>query len=333
MKKEIITLLKEHNNDFISGQHICEKLGVSRAAIWKYINQIKHEGYEIEAISKKGYKLVSCPDHLSLEEIEPFLNTKFIGRSVHYFETIDSTNTYAKTIGDKENNNGAIVISEEQVGGRGRLGRSFISPKYKGIWMSIILKPHLNPQAAAKITEIAAASVVLAIRELGIDAKVKWPNDITINGKKLCGILTEMSAELTQINYVIVGIGINVNQNKDDFNNDLKDIATSIMLEKGSSVDRKKLLSAILNNFEALYLKYVENNDFEASLKTCIENSSLIGQDILVINRDTVIEAKTLGIDEDGRLIVQYADGTSEHLISGEVSIRKGSIAQLSDTK
>lgn len=322
MKREILALLKEQKNEFISGQYISEKLGVSRAAIWKYMNQIKDCGYEIESISKKGYKLISCPDHLTLEEIEPFLKTKFMGRCVHYFDTIDSTNNYAKSMGDSDNSNGALVISEEQTGGRGRLGRSFISPKHKGIWMSIILKPNLNPQDAAKLTQIAAAAVVLAIKELGINAQVKWPNDIIINGKKLCGILTEMSAELARINYVVVGIGINVNLDKDDLKDDLKDIATSLKIQKKSAVNRKELLASILNCFEDLYIKFTQNNDFETSLKICIENSALIGQEILIINRGNAVEAKALGIDEEGKLIVQYKDGTYEHLISGEVSIR-----------
>lgn len=254
-------------------------------------------------------------------ELESLLNTKFIGRSVHYFDTIDSTNTYAKAIGD-EADNGALVISEEQTGGRGRLGRNFISPKYKGIWMSVILKPDIRPQDAAKLTQVAAASVVSAIKEQGIDAKVKWPNDILINGKKLCGILTEMKAAPERINYVIVGIGINVNLTEDDFNDDLKGIATSLLIEKGIPTDMEKLLASVLNIFEKLYIKFVENNDFKTSLKICADNSALIGQEILIINRNTTVEAKAMGIDEEGQLIVQYADGAYEHLISGEVSIR-----------
>lgn len=289
---------KEHNNDFISDQYICQNSGVT------------------------------YPDYLTSDKIASLLNTKSIGRSIYYFDSIDSTNSYAKVIGN-EAINGALVISEEQTGGRGRLGRSFISPKYKGIWTSIILKPDISPQDAAKLTQVAAASVVLSIKELGIDAEVKWPNDILVKGKKLCGILTEMSSVLTHINYVVVGIGINVNLAKDDFISDLKDTATSLLIEKGCSVDRKKLLASLLNNFEDLYIKFIQNNDFSSSLKICTDNSALIGQEILIINRDNSTEAKALGIDEEGKLIVQYADGTCEHLISGEISIREKGIAAL----
>lgn len=276
----------------------------------------------INPLSKELLNDLTCNDYLTLEELKPLLNTKFIGNSIYYFDTIDSTNTYAKSIGTKSNN-GALVISEEQTVGRGRLGRSFMSPKHKGIWMSIILKPNINPKDAAKLTQVAAASVASAINELGIDTKVKWPNDILLNDKKLCGILTELSVSASNINYVIVGIGLNVNLAKDDFNEDIKDNATSLMIESGELWDRKRLLASILNHFEALYIKFTENNDFKASLDICIENSALIGQEILVINRDSIVKATALGIDEEGKLIVQYDNGTYEHLISGEVSIRK----------
>lgn len=270
---------------------------------------------------KKDYHGSICPDHLTPQEIEPLLNTEFIGKSIHYFETIESTNTYAKAIGTKVND-GTLIIAEEQTAGRGKLGRSFISPKYKGIWMSVILKPDINPEAASKLTQVAAASVVSAVKELHIDARVKWPNDILVNDKKICGILTEMSAKPSQINYVVVGIGININTAKDDFNNVLKDIATSLMIEKGIPIDRKMLLISVLNNFENLYLKFINKNDFESSLKICIDNSALIGREILILDKENVVEAKASGIDKEGKLIVQLADGTNKHLISGEVSIR-----------
>jgi BirA family transcriptional regulator, biotin operon repressor / biotin---[acetyl-CoA-carboxylase] ligase len=328
LKNEILRLLKDNDNGYVSGQLISENLGVSRTAIWKYINQIKEDGYEIESISKKGYKIISSPDLLTYEEIEPYLNTSFIGRSLIHFDSIDSTNSKAKQLADAANADGTIIISEEQISGRGRLGRSWVSPKYKGIWMSIILKPNLNPMEAVKLTQIAAASLTLASKELGIETLVKWPNDIVINHKKVCGILTEMSAELTRINYVIVGIGINVNIDEADFPEDIKAIATSLKAETKASVNRKELVGRILNNFEKLYLKFIKENDIKTSLHICRENSALLGRDIMVLRRDGSVEAKALDIDEEGRLLVQYGDGRQEYVISGEVSIRgKGSYA------
>jgi BirA family transcriptional regulator, biotin operon repressor / biotin---[acetyl-CoA-carboxylase] ligase len=326
LKKEILRLLKENTSGFVSGQHISENLGVSRTAIWKYINQIKEDGYEIESISKKGYRIISAPDLLTYEEIEPYLNTSFIGRSIVHFDSIDSTNSKAKQLADSAEADGTIIISEEQTNGRGRLGRSWVSPKYKGIWMSIILKPDLNPMEAVKLTQIAAASLVLASSELGVKTFVKWPNDIVMNHKKVCGILTEMSAELTRINYVIVGIGINVNIDEADFPEDIKPIATSLKAETKASVNRKELVGKILSNFENLYLKFIKENDIETSLHICRQNSALLGREIMIVKRDGNVEAKALDIDAEGRLLVQYADGSEEYVISGEVSIRgKGS--------
>jgi BirA family transcriptional regulator, biotin operon repressor / biotin---[acetyl-CoA-carboxylase] ligase len=326
LKKEILRLLKENTTGFVSGQHISEKLEVSRTAIWKYINQIKEDGYEIESISKKGYRIISAPDLLTYEEIEPYLSTNFIGRSIVHFDSIDSTNSKAKQLADSAEADGTIIISEEQTNGRGRLGRSWVSPKHKGVWMSIILKPDLNPMEAVKLTQIAAAAVVEASSELGMKTFVKWPNDIVMNHKKICGILTEMSAELTRINYVIVGIGINVNIDEADFPEDIKAIATSLKTETKASVNRQELVGKILNNFETLYLKFIKENDIKTSLHICRQNSALLGREIMVVKRAGNVEAKALDIDAEGRLLVQYADGSEEYVISGEVSIRgKGS--------
>lgn len=326
MKQEILKLLKENTTGFISGQDISDKLGVSRTAIWKYINQIKEDGYEIESVSKKGYKIISSPDLLTYEEIEPYLNTTFIGRNILHFDSIDSTNSRAKQMSDSIEADGTVLIGEEQTNGRGRLGRSWVSPKYKGVWMSVFLRPDLNPMEAVKLTQIAAAAVVEAAKELKITTLVKWPNDIVVNHKKICGILTEMSAELTRINYVVVGIGINVNIDELDFPEDIKEIATSLKVETKCSVNRQELVGRILNNFERLYLKFIEENDIKISLDICRANSALIGNDIIVIKKEGNVTARALDIDEEGRLLVQYEDGRQEFIISGEVSIRgKGS--------
>lgn len=322
MKKEILKLLKENNNDFLSGEYISRTLGVSRSAIWKHIKQLKEEGYKIEAVSNKGYKLKSSPDLLTLEEIEPYLNSSVIGRKFIYFNSIDSTNNAAKKIADDENSHGTVLISEEQTNGKGRLGRHWISPKYKGIWMSIILKPNLDPIDASKITQIAAAAVTLSLLEMNIKASIKWPNDIILNHKKVCGILTEMNAELTNIHHVIVGIGINVNADKEDFPDDLKNIATSLKIESNNKINRQILTAKILNNFEILYDKFINNNDIESSLKICREYSAILGSEIIIINKGKKVSAKALDIDEEGKLIVKYSNGNIEKIISGEISIR-----------
>lgn len=322
MKSEIIKLLKKDDNAFISGQDISKRLGVTQSDVWKYVNSIIDDGYEIESVSNKGYRLISSPDILTFEEIETYLKTNFIGRNIVHFDSIESTNTMAKKLGDSGEISGSIVIAEEQTNGRGRLGRSWVSPKHKGIWMSILLKPDLNPIDAVNLTQIAAAAVVKATGELGIKTLVKWPNDIVINAKKVCGILTEMKAELTKINYVVVGLGINVNIDEWEFPENIKDIATSLKIQTKASINRQELTALILNNFEDLYTKSIDENNIQASLIICRENSAVIGKDIIIINGDKNIEAHVLDIDNRGRLLVEYKNGMQEYIISGEVSIR-----------
>jgi BirA family biotin operon repressor/biotin-[acetyl-CoA-carboxylase] ligase len=322
MKYKVLHLLKEDNSKFLSGQLISEKLGVSRTSIWKYIKSLKEEGYRIDSSSKKGYKLISSPDILTFEEINPYLNTNYIGRKIIHFESITSTNDMAKDLSEKGEDDGAVVISEEQVGGKGRLGRSWCSPKYKGISMSLILRPNINPMEASKTTQIAAAAMIESFREFNINSTVKWPNDIIVNGKKVCGILTEMSGELNRVNYIIVGVGINANLDKDDFSRDLLDKATSIKIETKNSINRKALVGTFLNKFERLYKEFREERKIDLSIKICKDNSAVIGKDIKVIKNTGERRAKVLDLDKEGKLLVQYEDDSRERLISGEISIR-----------
>lgn len=322
MKEKILQLLKSNTTDFISGEKISNKLGVSRATIWKYINSLKKEGYTIESVSRKGYKLLSSPDILNYEELKTHLTSKYMGRNVFYYDTIGSTNTKAKELAANGVPEGTVVISEEQTSGRGRLGRAWISPKYKGVWMSIVLRPDIDPMNVAKITQVGAAAVYNAIKSLGIDTSIKWPNDIILNHKKVCGILTEMNAEINKINYVIMGIGINVNLDKEDILDDINSVATSLKIESNNSIDRKKLVSSLLNNFEALYEDFLDNPKMKKTIDICKVHSAIIGKEIRVIKRDSTLNAKAIDINEDGKLVVQYKDGSKEALFSGEVSVR-----------
>lgn len=319
VKNEILKLLKE-SEGFISGECISKKFGVTRAAIWKSINSLKEDGYKIESISRRGYRLLSSPDILTFEEIKESLNTRFIANKVYYYDSIDSTNKMAKDIGFKEE--GVIIVAEEQLEGRGRLGRTWESPKKKGIYFSIILKPQLSPTKVAKLTLIGAAAVNLAINEMGIKSQIKWPNDIVVNGKKVCGILTEMSSELNMINYVIIGIGINVNLEESEIPEDLKDKATSLKIESKIKIDRKKLFATILNKFEELYIPFKDDEDISKTIEICKNNSAVIGKEILVVNGASKRLGKALDLNEAGELIVDFEDGKIESVFSGEISIR-----------
>ncbi|MCY6958173.1 biotin--[acetyl-CoA-carboxylase] ligase [Clostridium brassicae] len=322
MKEKIIELLKQNKNNFISGQKISESLGVSRAAIWKYINSIKEDGYEIESVSRKGYKLVASPDLLTFEEIKDTLNTKYIGRNIVHLESVDSTNNEAKKLANKDVIEGTVVIAEEQTMGKGRLGRNWVSPKYKGVWMSIILTPDINPMNVPKVTQVAAASVIMGFKKNGIEAFVKWPNDIVINGKKVCGILTEMSGEINKVNYVVIGIGINVNINEEEFPKEVSAVASSLKIQSGKTISRKEVVSSTLNYFEELYEEFITKENIDTSIKICKENSILLGKEIKVIERNKKLLAKALDLSDEGRLIVQYSNGKVEEIMSGEVSVR-----------
>lgn len=321
MKNDIVRLLKE-KNDFISGEDISNMLGVTRTAIWKHIKSLREEGYEIESFSRKGYRLIQSPDILSKNEISKYLDTSIIAREMIYFDTISSTNTKAKEMADKGAEDGTVIISEEQKGGRGRLGREWTSPKHMGIWMSIILRPKVNPNEISKVTQVAAASVVEAGKEMGFDFYVKWPNDIIMNDKKICGILTEMSGELNHINYVVLGIGVNVNQDTDDFPDDLREKASSIKIELGKRVSRQELCAKILNHFETLYDGFTRDKQGIKAIAICREKSILIGKDVSVIRGNDTFDAKVLDLNSAGELVVRKQDGVEERLFSGEVSVR-----------
>lgn len=319
MREKILKVILDNEKEFISGEELSKKLGISRTAIWKHIRILRSQGYNIESVNKKGYRLVDEPtDLLNPQNIYRNLKTKFIGKNVLHFETIDSTNDYAKKIGN-ELRDGSVIISEEQTKGKGRLGRVWESKAGEGIWMSIILKPNIIPNKAPFITLIAGASIVKALNILGVDAKIKWPNDITINNKKLSGILTELSAEIERVNYIVVGIGMNVKDT--DFEEELKDKATSLYKEN-YNVSRVDIVKEILCQFEKLYLDYIEKDDKKEVLDICRQYSAIINKEIYVIKNDQKELVDCIGINEEGNLIIKNKDGNLEEIMSGEVSIR-----------
>ena len=255
---------------------------------------------------------------LTYDNIFYKLNTNIIGKKIFQFETIDSTNDYAKKIALEELD-GTLIISEEQTKGRGRVGRQWYSKSGEGIWMSIILKPDMIPQKAPFITLIAGASIVKALNKLGIKTFIKWPNDIIINNKKVAGILTELSAEVDKINYIVLGIGINTKTIK--FSQEISEIATSLYRE-GYIISRVDIVRAILEEFEKLYLQYINKNSRKEILSICRRYSSIIGKDVYLIKEDEKELVKCLDMNEYGNLIVRTENNIIKEIISGEVSIR-----------
>ncbi|NFR42414.1 biotin--[acetyl-CoA-carboxylase] ligase [Clostridium botulinum] len=321
MENKILNKLK-NSNEYISGETLSLELNVSRSAIWKHIKTLKNKGYVIDGISNKGYKLISSPNTLFPSEIDPLLKTKEIAKTIQYYFELPSTNKTAKQLADNNNvNNGTLIIAEKQTLGKGRFDRKWTSPS-SGIWMSLILKPNIPPSEASKITQIAAASVYKALLNFGINVSIKWPNDIFINGKKLCGILTEMKCDIDRIHYLVLGIGLNVNLNAEEITDELKDIATSLKLEFNKTFSKSLILSEILNNFEPLYEKFILENNICEVLNICRQNSNLLNQKAKLITYHKEEIVTCIGINDNGELIVKDADGYEKAVTSGEISFR-----------
>ena len=315
MKEKILEYLFNHQEEFTSGEFLRKKFNVSRTAIWKHIKTLKEEGYQIKSVSNKGYQLQIEGDQFISYDLE-----KLLGKKVEVFQSIDSTNDYLKR-GFRDFPDKMMVLSEEQKKGRGRLGREWYSPKGAGLFCSILLKPEITMQESFKITGIAAAAVAEAIAEATeLPAKIKWPNDIVVNGKKVCGILTEVSGEMDGINYIIVGIGINVNT--PGFSQELKDRATSLYLEKGEKVFRKDLFITLAKKFFKFYDEFVDNKSLEEVLNLLKSRSAILGKEIIVIRGEEKKQGTALSITEEGFLKVRYNTGEEEVLSSGEISVR-----------
>jgi BirA family biotin operon repressor/biotin-[acetyl-CoA-carboxylase] ligase len=322
MRKRILELLRASGKRPLSGEEISRELEVSRTAIWKHIQTLKNDGYEIESVPKKGYILKETPNRLFPQEILSHLQTKWLGRNICYRDSIDSTNTLAKALANEGCPNGLLCVAEEQGAGKGRLARGWISPYAKGIWFSVVLKPPFLPQEASKCTLLAAVAVVKAINAIkGVHAAIKWPNDILLLGRKMVGILTEMNAEFGHINYVVIGTGINTNATAEDYPDEVKPLAVSVADVAEEPFTRVELLCDILLNMEQLYEQAVEDG-FAPIFDEWRRLSCTLGQDVKVIAPDTTYYGKALDIDEDGLLIVRKTDGSLEKVVAGDVSIR-----------
>lgn len=322
MRTRILEILRKSPEQYLSGEEISRQLSVSRTAIWKQMQTLKQAGYEIEAHPRRGYRLQNLPDLLLPYEIRNTLSTKKLGRGeIYYFSEIDSTNNEAKKQANLGCPEGSIVLAETQNGGRGRLSRGWFSPTSKGIWLSVVLRPPFNPYDAPKCTLLAAVAVTKAIRSsTGIECGIKWPNDILYQGKKIVGILTEMSAEIDAINHVVIGMGINVNIKQQDFPDELMDIATSLSIVAGHDVSRLALLNAVLIELEEAYDNVIQRG-FSEMLDEWRKLSVTLGKHVNVVGSGREFSGIAMDIDNDGALLVQGKE-TLEKVLAGDVSIR-----------
>ncbi|MEG0296666.1 MAG: biotin--[acetyl-CoA-carboxylase] ligase [Clostridium sp.] len=321
MKYSLLSILK-NSNDYVSGELISTELGVTRASIWKYIKSLKSEGYIIEGISNKGYKLISSPEIINEFEIKSNLETTFIGHNIFHFASIDSTNKKAKELAKKDAIDGSLIISDEQSIGKGRFDRTWISPK-GGLWLSLILRPLISPQDASKLTMLAAASLHKTLEEFNIDINIKWPNDLLIKGKKFSGILTEMNGDMDKINYIVLGIGINTNIDEDIIPNELKDKSTSLKIETGKSISNIDVLCTFLKNFESDYIDFTNTLDLTTTINLFRKHSNIINKNVTVHTIRNSFNAKCIDIDSDGNLVLIDDDGNTVIQNSGEISLSK----------
>ena len=320
MSRDVLELLRAAGG-YISGEKMAERLGVTRAAVWKKIAALRDAGYDISSAPRSGYVLRSAPDRLIETEISQDLKTALVGRKVICYDAVDSTNLVLKKLAREGAEDGTVVVADSQGTGRGRMERAFFSPPGKGIWVSILLRPTFLPQDAPKCTLMAAVAVARAMEAFGLRAEIKWPNDILHDGRKLVGILTEMSAEMDRVNYVVIGIGINVNIAPEDFPAELRAIATSLMQVKGAPMPRVAFLQELLRALDDLYTS-VQHEGFAPVLAAWREYAVTLGQEVRVIGpAGEAFEGVAADIDAEGALLVDTAEGR-RRVLAGDVSIR-----------
>ncbi len=321
IRKKMIDAFTNSKEEYLSGQHLADLIGCSRTAVWKHIEELRKEGFELKAVRRKGYRITKTPEKVTADEIRLGLKTETLGRHIHHEESVDSTQKIAHRLAYEGAPEGTIVIAEEQLSGRGRMDRRWHSPKSTGVWMSVILRPNIPPPMAPQLTLISAVAVVQAIEELtGLTPQIKWPNDILMNGKKVTGILTELQADADRIISIIIGIGINVNQQLDDYPEDIKNIATSLSIEKGEKLSRAELIKILLGKLETLYKLYLDKGFYP--IKLLWESYAVsIGKSLTARTITGSIYGKALGITDDGVLMIEDSGGKLHYVYSADIEL------------
>ena len=322
---EILNSLRAAGGGSVSGAELSQKLGVSRAAIWARVQELRALGYDIEASPHLGYRLLNAPDVLHADDLLSRLGkTKVIGRDIRVFQETTSTNDIVDKLARDGVKEGVVVFAESQSKGRGRLGRKWVSPARKGLWFSVLLRPELPPQHATRLTVASATALRRAIEtETGLKAEIKWPNDILVNGKKVAGILTEMNAEPDRVKYIILGIGVDVNLNSGDFPAELRKLASSLKAELGKPVPRAELAVQILKELDADYCR-ICTEKFPALADEWEEHGTTIGQTVAIRIGDREIRGRAESLGEDGAMLVRTEHGHLERVVGGDVTLEKG---------
>ena len=320
---KILSALRE-NPDGVSGAQLAEQLGISRAAIWSRVEDLRQVGFDISASPHFGYKIIGEPDALIADDLLARLGkTKIVGRDIKVFEQTTSTNDIVEKLARDGVKEGVVVFAESQTKGRGRLGRKWISPARRGLWFSILLRPDLRPQETTQLTVVSATALRRAIEsETGLKPEIKWPNDILIGGKKVAGILTELSAELDKVRYIILGIGIDVNLDVNEFPADLKKTATSLKIETGETVSRAELATTTLRELDFDYAR-IGGGKFQAVADEWESGRATIVKNVTVHIGDRKIRGRAESLDDDGALLIRTEHGHLERITGGDVTLEK----------
>lgn len=319
MLSKIIQILRANPNGYISGEEISRTLKISRAGIWKYIQELRSDGYEIAAVPHLGYQLVSAPDKLLPQEIQSGLQTKFVGKHLVYEEDMTSTMDVAFRLGMEGEPEGTVVCAEGQSKGRGRMGRHWLSPKGKGIYMSVILRPRCSASEAARLTLLGAVAVAEAIAKVSqLKPVIKWPNDVLVNNKKIVGILTELRAEIDQVKFVVIGIGINVNATASQ----LIPEATSMKIEGHQNFSRVAVMQAVLKSLEEWYA-HLQRQGFAPVRERWKDLASTIKQRVKIHDGRRVVEGEAVDIDHDGGLMIRLDSGVVVKKMAGDVAVAR----------
>ncbi len=315
----LVSVLKSQENAFISGEDLASLLKISRASIWKHILALRKCGYQIESASYKGYRLVQSPDLPLPTEILPGLDTEIIPSEYLYYHETESTNNVGADLGNQGTPEGTVVVADSQTHARGRLGRSFLTPPGVGVWMSVVLNPPMEPHDSGKLTVMAAVAVAEAVRgSCSIEPQIKWPNDILISGKKVCGILTEMTAEQDRIKFIVLGIGLNVSQSK--FPGELADTAISLQMATEEPVERNAVLARLLKELDTNYRRLLRGG-FEEILNRWRELSGTLNREIVCESAQGVIRGKAVDLAPDGALLIESEHGKIRRVYSGDVTV------------
>jgi BirA family biotin operon repressor/biotin-[acetyl-CoA-carboxylase] ligase len=314
---EILGFLRE-KEEHVSGDYISSRLGLTRTAVWKYVKQLRQMGYAIDTLKGKGYSLRTVPDRLYPWEVKRYLRAEFLGRTVHYQESIGSTNALAFQLALADAAEGTCVVAETQKAGKGRLQRKWFSPYGKNLYLSVILRPHLHPSFVYPITFLSSLAVYDTLLQLGLKPTLKWPNDVLVNGKKICGTLLELSTEADLVRFVIVGIGLNVNMRKGEMPDEIRSKATSLLLETKIAYERARVCGMLLNNLETYY-DFLRKHGPVKLVRTWEEKAEIKGKSLEVTQQGMVFKGVAEGIGDEGALLLSD-HGKVHRVIAGDVS-------------